>query len=44
MAAGHDLVARIGGAEGDFIAGMGHDLPQALLARFAADIAANAAR
>ena len=44
VAAGRDLVARIDGAEGDFIAGMGHDLPQPLLARFAAAIADNAAR
>jgi len=44
VAAGHDLVARIAGADGDFIAGMGHDLPLQLLPRFAADIAENAQR
>jgi predicted esterase len=30
VAAGHDLLRRIAGAEGDFIAGMGHDLPPAV--------------
>ncbi len=44
VAAGHDLAARIAGAVGDFIPGMGHDLPDALLPRFAAGIAENAAR
>ena len=44
VAAGRDLVARIAGAECDFIAGMGHDLPLQLLPRFAADIAESAAR
>lgn len=44
VAAGRDLVRRIAGATGDFIAGMGHDLPQQLLPRFADTIAANAAR
>ena len=44
VAAGHDLARRIAGAEGDFIAGMGHDLPSALLSRFADGVAANAAR
>ncbi len=44
VAAGRDLVARINGAVGDFIPGMGHDLPDALLPRFAAGIAENAAR
>jgi pimeloyl-ACP methyl ester carboxylesterase len=39
---GHDLHARISGATGDFIPGMGHDLPQALLERFADAIAATA--
>jgi pimeloyl-ACP methyl ester carboxylesterase len=43
-ASGHDLVRRIPGALGDFIAGMGHDLPQPLLSRFAERIATNAAR
>lgn len=41
---GRDLLARIPGALGDFIEGMGHDLPQALLARMADSIAANARR
>ena len=44
VAAGHDLAARIAGAVGDFIPGMGHDLPDALLPHFAAGIAENAAR
>jgi pimeloyl-ACP methyl ester carboxylesterase len=44
VASGHDLVRRIPGAVGDFIEGMGHDLPQALLARFADRIAENAGR
>jgi len=44
VACGRDLVRRIPGAQGDFIEGMGHDLPQPLLARFADRIAANAAR
>jgi pimeloyl-ACP methyl ester carboxylesterase len=44
VAAGRDLAARIAGAEGDFIAGMGHDLPLQLLPRFAEGIALNAAR
>jgi pimeloyl-ACP methyl ester carboxylesterase len=41
---GRDLVARIRGATGDFIDGMGHDLPRELLERFADGIAANARR
>ncbi len=41
---GRDLARRIPGATGDFIAGMGHDLPAALLGRFVDGIAANAAR
>jgi pimeloyl-ACP methyl ester carboxylesterase len=41
---GHDLVARIPGAVPDMVAGMGHDLPEALLPRFAEAIAENAAR
>jgi pimeloyl-ACP methyl ester carboxylesterase len=41
---GRDLLRRIPGAVGDFIDGMGHDLPLQLLARIADDIAANAAR
>ena len=44
MAAGHDLVQRIVGAVGDFVPGMGHDLPLQLLPRFAQGIADNAAR
>ncbi|MCW5634112.1 MAG: alpha/beta fold hydrolase [Rubrivivax sp.] len=44
VAAGRDLAARIAGAEADFVPGMGHDLPEKLLPRFAAGIAANAAR
>jgi pimeloyl-ACP methyl ester carboxylesterase len=44
VAAGHDLARRIAGAQADFIAGMGHDLPQQLLERFADGIAANARR
>ena len=44
VAAGADLAARIGGASRDLIDGMGHDLPQALLPRFARGIAGVAAR
>jgi pimeloyl-ACP methyl ester carboxylesterase len=44
VAAGHDLQRKIAGASADFIEGMGHDLPMALLPRFADGIAANAAR
>jgi pimeloyl-ACP methyl ester carboxylesterase len=44
VAAGRDLLARIAGAVGDFIPGMGHDLPAQLLPRFADSIAANARR
>jgi len=44
VAAGHDLVRRIGGAQGDFIAGMGHDLPSQLLERFADGMRDNARR
>ena len=44
VAAGRDLAARIAGAEGDFIPGMGHDLPAPLLARLADGIAQNARR
>jgi pimeloyl-ACP methyl ester carboxylesterase len=43
-ASGHDLLRRIAGAQGDFIEGMGHDLPLPLLDRFAERIAANAGR
>lgn len=41
---GRDLVARIPGAVGEFIEGMGHDLPLALAGRFADRIALNAER
>jgi len=44
VAAGRDLVRRIAGAQGDFIPGMGHDLPLELLPRFAERIAETAAR
>jgi pimeloyl-ACP methyl ester carboxylesterase len=40
----HDLVAKIANAVPDIIPGMGHDLPDELLPRFAAAIAENAAR
>lgn len=42
--AGRDLAVRVAGAEADFIAGMGHDLPLELLPRFAEGVARNAAR
>ncbi|MEK8033934.1 alpha/beta fold hydrolase [Ideonella sp. DXS29W] len=41
---GRDLARRIAGASGDFIAGMGHDLPLPLVPRFVQGISANAAR
>ena len=44
VAAGRELQACIRGAQGDFIAGMGHDLPLQLLPRFADGIAAAAER
>jgi pimeloyl-ACP methyl ester carboxylesterase len=44
VAAGHDLQSKIHGATADFIDGMGHDLPLALLPRFADGLAATAAR
>ena len=44
VANGHDLMARIPGALGDFIEGMGHDLPRPLLGRIAQGIASNAQR
>ncbi|HEY9108767.1 MAG TPA: alpha/beta fold hydrolase [Roseateles sp.] len=44
VAAAHDLAQRIPGARLEIIPGWGHDLPQPLWPRFAADIAANAAR
>ena len=43
VVAGRQLVYRIAGARSDFIAGMGHDLPQPLLPRIADGIAATAA-
>jgi pimeloyl-ACP methyl ester carboxylesterase len=39
LACGKDLARRIAGAQTDFIPGMGHDLPEALLARFAQGVA-----
>jgi len=44
VGAGRDLVARIFAAQGDFIPGMGHDLPAQLWQRLAEGIAANARR
>ncbi|MFT3955478.1 MAG: alpha/beta fold hydrolase [Piscinibacter sp.] len=44
VAAGHDLVRHIKGAEGDFIAGMGHDLPEPLWPRFVAGMRSAAGR
>ncbi len=44
VANGRDLVRRIAGARGDFIEGMGHDLPPQLLERIARAIADNARR
>ena len=44
VAAGIDLAARIAGAAIDVVPGMGHDLPAALLSRFADAIRANADR
>jgi pimeloyl-ACP methyl ester carboxylesterase len=44
VAAGHDLAAKIAGAVVDIVPGMGHDLPQQLLPRFADGIADNARR
>lgn len=41
---GYHLAQHIAGATTDFIPGMGHDLPEALLDRFAQGIADNAAR
>ena len=43
-ACGHHLAEHIAGAQTDFIPGMGHDLPEALLDRFAQGVADNAAR
>jgi len=44
VAAGHDLAAKIAGAEIDVIGGMGHDLPEPLWPRFVAGIASAAGR
>jgi pimeloyl-ACP methyl ester carboxylesterase len=44
VAAGHELVRLIRGAVGDFVPGMGHDLPLQVLPRLADGIALNAAR
>ena len=43
-ACGEDLARRIAGARTDFITGMGHDLPEALLDRFAQGIVDNSTR
>jgi pimeloyl-ACP methyl ester carboxylesterase len=42
--AGHDLAAKIAGAQIDVIEGMGHDLPTQLWPRFVAGIADAAGR
>ena len=42
--AGHELARLIAGAEADFVPGMGHDLPPALMPRLADRIVANARR
>jgi len=44
VAAGHDLKAKIAGAQIDLVDGMGHDLPAPLWPRFVAGIAAAAGR
>ena len=44
VAAGHDLAARIVGAQIDVVAGMGHDLPTELWPRFVAGITGAAGR
>jgi pimeloyl-ACP methyl ester carboxylesterase len=44
LGCGQDLAARIPGAEIDIVPGMGHDLPQQLLERFADGMRQNAAR
>lgn len=44
LACGEDLAQRIQGARTDFIPGMGHDLPEELLQRFAQGIGDNARR
>jgi pimeloyl-ACP methyl ester carboxylesterase len=44
VACGEDLAQRIANATADFIPGMGHDLPEELLQRFAQGIGDNARR
>jgi pimeloyl-ACP methyl ester carboxylesterase len=44
VAAGRELAQRIAGAASDFIPGMGHDLPPALMPRLAEQLLANAVR
>jgi pimeloyl-ACP methyl ester carboxylesterase len=44
VACGEDLALRIADAITDFIPGMGHDLPEELLQRFAMGIVDNARR
>jgi pimeloyl-ACP methyl ester carboxylesterase len=44
LACGQQLAKHIAGAQTDFIPGMGHDLPDALLERFAQSIGENASR
>ena len=44
VAAGRELAQLIAGAESDFIPGMGHDLPLALITRLADGLARNARR
>ncbi|WP_291014683.1 alpha/beta hydrolase [Hydrogenophaga sp.] len=44
VACGEQLVKKISGAQTDFIPGMGHDLPEALLPRFAQGIVELASR
>ena len=44
VSGGHDLRSKISGSTSDIIPGMGHDLPLALLERFAQGIADNARR
>jgi pimeloyl-ACP methyl ester carboxylesterase len=44
VACGHDLAQRIAGAEADIVPGMGHDLPEQLLPRFADGMRDNAHR
>lgn len=44
LACGEDLARRIANARADFVPGMGHDLPDALLMHFAQAIADNASR